>query len=98
MTIDILSLRPRFGRQDSDHLPEWASDDPSERGGGTFDSAGKFRTGSSVEKKKVNGDDEDSDDQVRVCHLATGTFVVHSVSRPHVFRTIGTGEILDSAA
>ena len=49
-----------FGRQrsknDSDHLPEWATDDPSE--GGTFDTEGKFRADQQKNGITKNGEND----------------------------------------
>ena len=52
-------LLGRRGRQDTDHLPEWAVEESMETGGGggggetpgTFDDSGKFR----AEQNRLNG-------------------------------------------
>jgi hypothetical protein len=57
------SQRGTYSRQDSDSLPEWASEDPVEAGktGGSFDASGKFQASKS-ESRKNGGEFDDSPD------------------------------------
>ena len=64
-----LSKYGRRPRQDSDNLPEWASEEPLENRGGTFDSAGKFQASNvggenrrPMQQQLANRDDNNEDD------------------------------------
>jgi PERQ amino acid-rich with GYF domain-containing protein len=63
-----LSKYGRRPRQDSDNLPEWASEEPLENRGGSFDSAGKFQASNvggenrrPTQQQSTNRDENDDD-------------------------------------